>query len=282
MNPIAHAAENILDGFLLAGGIQAFPDGVRHTHIHAGGHDQVVQVGLALELLGSLVHHLDIAVGGFLIEIEVFIGCVINDQYGAQGFGFGVLIQLWDRSVTVVILGLGLTAVSRRRSAGIAGGRSATGGGHIARGVSGAVAVIRRHGGIGNVIPLLHIAHHLGGLDAVQAGDACLQLQKLLPEGEGVGKPGVDPLEERPVAQGGQGGGGELGQIPLFQIRIGGAQGNDEGDEGEEVEEDHEKGHRALVGALGTASQLLPAVGGGGAEQIDRFFSILMHHNISL
>ena len=92
----------------------------------------------------------------------------------------------------------------------------------------------------------------------------------------------LTPLEELPVADGGQGGGGELGQVPLFQIRIGGAQGNDNGDQSEQVEKDQEKGHSALVCAFGTAFQFLPAVAGGAAEQINRFVSILVHHNISL
>lgn len=54
VDAVVHAAKNILDGLLLAGGVQTLPDGVRHTHTMLVGTIRSYRLALPLSFLAVL------------------------------------------------------------------------------------------------------------------------------------------------------------------------------------------------------------------------------------
>ena len=87
--------------------------------------------------------------------------------------------------------------------------------------VGGRIALV---GPVGDLVALLHVAVDGGAAQREQRFQAAVGRNVQVPEGERVGKPGVDPVEIIAAGQRLHGKGGKLRQFALFRFRLLGVQ----------------------------------------------------------
>ena len=95
---------------------------------------------------------------------------------------------------------------------------------------------ISSKGGVRDLVALFHSAHYLHGLDAVEGLDPAVELEKYIPQGEGIGEPSVDVLGEFTGPQGLYRKFGELSEFPFFHGGFCGAQRQQHGKDGKGVQ----------------------------------------------